>query len=119
MWAENTTQNYIFVFMLHKAIQKKINDEIFSPIGLGWKKINVEQRDKSHMGSQRKEKHIVVYLIQMGKKSKGPQKGQKNEFFALYCTNFSLKWTKLLNPLYNSLLHNAQQIPPNNKIKSI
>jgi hypothetical protein len=47
----------------------------FAPIGFGWKKINVEQRDKSHVGPQRKEKHIVVALIKMVNKTMGSQKG--------------------------------------------
>jgi hypothetical protein len=51
----------------------------FSPIGSRWKKINVEQRDKSHVGPQRKEKHIVVDLMKMAKKTMGPQRGQKNK----------------------------------------
>ncbi len=51
----------------------------FSPIGFGWKKKNVEQKDKSHVGPHRKEKHIVIDLIKMVKKIVGPQIGQKNK----------------------------------------
>jgi len=39
-----------------------------SPIVSGWKKINVEQRDKSHVGLQRKKKRIIIDLIKMVKK---------------------------------------------------
>ncbi len=68
--------NYILVFMLHKVI--KINKMMrFSfPIGSRWKKIDVEWKDKSHVGPQRKEKHVVD-LIKMVKKTMGPQRGQK------------------------------------------
>jgi hypothetical protein len=38
-----------------------------------------EQREKSHVGPQRKEKHIVVDLIKMVKKSMGSQRGQENK----------------------------------------
>jgi len=40
------------------------------------KKIDAERRDKSHVGSQRKEKH-VVHLIKMVKKTVRPQRGKK------------------------------------------
>ncbi len=40
------------------------------------KKIDAEQRDKSHVGSQRKEKR-VVHFIKMVKKTVGPQRGKK------------------------------------------
>ncbi len=49
----------------------------FSPISYVWKKINVEQKDKSHVGPQRIYKHVVD-LIKMMKKSMGLQKGKKN-----------------------------------------
>jgi len=59
----------------------------FSPIGSGWKKIDVEQKDKSHVGPRRKEKHVVD-LIKMVKKTMGPTKGPKKQererTFALY-----------------------------------
>jgi hypothetical protein len=50
----------------------------FSPIGSGWKKIDVKQKDKSHVGPQRKKKHVVD-LIKMVKKIMGPQRGQKSK----------------------------------------
>jgi hypothetical protein len=40
---------------------------MFFPIGFGWKKIDVKQRDKSHVGPQRKEKYVVD-LIKMVRK---------------------------------------------------
>jgi hypothetical protein len=38
MLAVNTTQNYVLVFMLHKAIQKNKNDGIFFPLVLDGRK---------------------------------------------------------------------------------
>ncbi len=35
----------------------------FSPIGTGWEKNDVEQRDKSHVGPQ--GKHTYAYKIQL------------------------------------------------------
>jgi hypothetical protein len=59
----------------------------FSAIGYGWKKIDVKQKDKSHVGPQRKENHVVD-LIKMVKKTMGPQKRPKKQkrkrTFALY-----------------------------------
>ncbi len=48
--------------MLHRTIKKNKNDEIFSPIGIGWKKSDVEQRDKSHVDQcpQGKKKHMHI-----------------------------------------------------------
>jgi hypothetical protein len=62
--------------MLHKAIPKINNWRDFFPIGSGWKKIDFEQRDKSHVGPERKEKHVVD-LIKMVKRSVSLEKGQK------------------------------------------
>jgi len=42
------------------------------------KRIDVQQRGKSHVGSQMKEKHVVD-LIKMVKKTVGPQRVQKNK----------------------------------------
>ncbi len=60
--------------MLHKAIQKKMMS--FFPIGSRWKKIDVKQKDKTHVDPLRKEKHVVD-LIKMVKKLVSPQRGQK------------------------------------------
>jgi hypothetical protein len=59
-------------------------------IHYGWKKINVEQRDKSHVGPQRKKKQLVD-LIKMVKKNVGPQRDQKNKKRneLLHCTIFT------------------------------
>jgi hypothetical protein len=51
--------------------------KFISPIGFRWKKLDVEQKDKSHASPQRKEKHVVD-LIKMVKKIVSPQRGQKN-----------------------------------------
>ncbi len=58
--------------MLHKAIQKYIHDEFF-PHGSGWKKIDVKQKDKSHVDPLRKEKHVID-SIKMLKKIVNPQR---------------------------------------------
>jgi len=42
----------------------------------GWKKIDVKQRDKSHVSPQRTEKHVVD-LVKMVKKTVGPQRDKK------------------------------------------
>jgi hypothetical protein len=49
--------------MLHITIQKQINDDIFSPIGIWWEKNDVEQRDKSHVGPQGEKTY--AYKIQL------------------------------------------------------
>jgi hypothetical protein len=50
MWAINTTQKYILVSMLHRTIKKKKQMmRCFSPIGIRWKKSDVEQKDRSHV----------------------------------------------------------------------
>jgi hypothetical protein len=45
-------------------------------LSFGWKKIDVKQRDKSHVGPQRTEKHVVD-LVKMVKKTVSPQRGKK------------------------------------------
>jgi hypothetical protein len=56
------------------------------------KKIDVQQRDKSHVGSQRKEKH-VVHLIKMVKKTMGPQRRKKIRKEENFCTvSYLLHW---------------------------
>jgi hypothetical protein len=55
------------------------------------KRIDVQQRDKSHVGSQKKEKHVkhVVDLIKMVKKTMGPQRGQKTRKEKNFCSLFT------------------------------
>jgi hypothetical protein len=55
VWVVNTTQN-IFLFSCYKkSLKITINYEFFSAIGYGWKKIDVKQKDKSHVGPQGKK----------------------------------------------------------------
>jgi hypothetical protein len=51
--------------------------KFISPIGFRWKKLDVKQKDKSHVSPQRKEKHVID-LIKMLKRIKSLEKNQKN-----------------------------------------
>jgi len=64
--------------------------KFISPIGFRWKKLDVKQKDKSHVSPQRKEKHLVD-LIKMVKKIVGPQRGQNNNKgkYFFHCTMFT------------------------------
>jgi len=84
----------------------------FSPIGFKWKKVNVEKRERSHVGPQRKEKHIVVVLIKMAKKTMGPQRGKKRKKEKNFCTiSYLLHWSiRAMGPLTSQQNKRGQKI---------